>query len=1184
MAENQGSDLPGRLRQAASSFEGAVDPNLPPLAQRSQEASGLQEMVNYAADRLALLRLQNLRESLADVENILRSLKDELEVRRQEGRSVKLTEQLVWEAEQERARLLGQISAAVEVPGIYRERRRRYESEESFERITDPRTRITQNFARFRRPSEEEFTREDHQPVRERARLYRDEDYEDDRPYFYTRSQEGPSFELSSGGRNLRESKSPSRETPSWMSVRVERKTRTPQPPSELRLDGEGLSGRGFRRDRPKPQPLQLDRSAEARRTASPRPKPTAGLAWLERAAEKPTARPRILEPLDVTAEDLPAIPEDDELLLEDDRFLDLELEDEDLGELEVADLELDELEDFDLADLELDENELLALEDLDLGLDLDEAEADMVDEELAEPFLDDLDLELEDDLELVPAVEEAVDDLSQDYDELLAMVEEPQPELAEGEELDLGELDDLEDDYGLEAIDFEDDDESLDELGSLAEIDLDNLDFDALDLDELEADAAEMTEDVIVPEVTLEEPIELAPPAEVEEPMVEEPIELAPPAEVEEPMVEEAIELAPPAEVEEPMVEEAIELVPPAEVEEPIVEEAIELAPLAEVEEPIVEEAIELAPPAELEEPIVEEAIELAPLAEVEEPSVEEAIELAPPAEVEEPIVEEAIELAPPAEVEEPMVEEAIELAPPAEVEEPIVEEAIELAPPAEVEEPIVEEAIELAPPAEVEEPIVEEAIELAPPAEVEEPIVEEAIELAPPAEVEEPMVEEASELAPPAEVEEPIVEEAIELAPPAEVEEPIVEEAIELAPPAEVEEPLELSGPVELSGPADLFEGPDVVVTEPVVVAPAVTEVVAEEDLFAGPSSAEPLQSDDLFASSEPVALVSEGPASLDDGLLGGSGESLDGGDFFGGPATGPTSWLDETPIGAPSAELQSPVSEAEASPVAGTSLEDLIEGVAAEEAVAPPPPAAVEAPAPPQESGASAQERRRLVRLACDFDTSAYLEGRPVTVKLVDISLGGGKLRGPQSSFQRGQLIQVSNPLPEARVNEPVTARIVWMRPSRDEDGKYDIGLQFEESPEVLGKSWVITVLNKIGMQSKVFNQRKYTRAVANLPIEIDLKTKERTPGTALDIGLGGALLAVNRPLSPTTRFTLHMGPLGNHDKLELNCEVISSRHDEAGVGWTHSAKFAEISTTQTKLLGKYVVDLLKAGGSV
>lgn len=343
-----------------------------------------------------------------------------------------------------------------------------------------------------------------------------------------------------------------------------------------------------------------------------------------------------------------------------------------------------------------------------------------------------------------------------------------------------------------------------------------------------------------------------------------------------------------------------------------------------------------------------------------------------------------------------------------------------------------------------------------------------------------------------------------------------------------------------------------------------------------------------DDLFASSEPLAVI-DSPAASGDDLLGGSGESLElGGDFFSEAGPAITSWLDD-PLVEPNAPTVSPEQEAPvvAESEGGTSLEAAMEEVAAQEAISAPPPSAVEAPVaatPSFDGGASAQERRRLVRLACSYDTSAYLEGRPVSVKLVDISLGGGKLQGPASNFQRGQLIQVSNPLPEARVKDPVTARIVWLRPSRDEEGKFDIGLQFEESPEVLGKSWVITVLNKIGMQSKVFNQRKYTRAVANLPIEIDLKTKERHPGTALDIGLGGALLAVDRPLSPTTRFTLHMGPLGNHDKLELNCEVISSRHDEAGSGWTHSAKFAEISTTQTKLLGKYVVDLLKTGGSV
>ena len=907
---------------------------MPPLAQRSRETSGLQEMVNYAADRLALLRLQNLRESLADVEEILHSLKSELEVRRQDGRSVRLTEQLVWEAEQERARLLGQIAAAVDVPGIYRERRRRSDSEESFERAADPRTRVTQHFSRSRR-SVEDFTREDHSPVR-----YRDEDLEDDTPYYYSRPAESAEsrFELSSGGKTVRESKpARSSETPSWMSVRVERKTRTHQPAAELRLGD--LPARP-QVSRPKAPPFSLDRGdPPARKSPAPRAK-SEGLSWLSRATEKPAARARVFEPQDFTAEDLPAIPEDDELLLQDDAIFDLDLSDEDFdpGELDVGDFELDELGVVDYDNLDLDSDEdLLGLDDLDFDLLLDEDEAELVDEELAEPFLDDV--ELEDDLE--PGIAEAETHRADDPDDLLPMEEVAEPHT----DFELGELDEL-DELDLGEIDVEVSEEELD-LGELAGIDLDNLDFESLELDddlELLEPEEEVTEVVIEPPVELEEPIAVEPPAELEEPI-------------------------------------AIE--PPVELEEPI--------------------AVE--PPVELEEPIA-------------------------------------------------------------------------------------------------------------------------------------------------------------------------------------VEPPVELEAPQELSAPADLFEGPDQSVTEP-VVEELVTEVVSSgEDLFEGlPAEVQFAGGDDLFASGETVAVLEAAVSSGDD-LLGGSGESLElGGDFFADGGGTTTSWLDE-PIVESAAPLQSPIEEAPpVTEAPSTSLEAAIEEVAAEEAVAPPPPAAVEAPpAPSFDGGASAQERRRLVRLACSYDTSAYLEGRPVNVKLVDISLGGGKLQGPASNFQRGQLIQVSNPLPEARVNEPVTARIVWIRPSRDEEGRFDIGLQFEESPEVLGKSWVITVLNKIGMQSKVFNQRKYTRAAANLPIEIDLKTKERTPGTALDIGLGGALLAVDRPLSPTTRFTLHMGPLGNHDKLELSCEVISSRHDEGGAGWTHSAKFVEISTTQTKLLGKYVVDLLKTGGSV
>ena len=909
MSEYQGSDIPGWLRQAASSLEEVAHSDVPDLHRRSRESGGLRQLVDYAADRLALLRLQNLRESLADVEQVLQGLKQEQEIRRREGRSIRLTEQLIAQADQERTRILRQIASAVEIPGIYSERRRSRES--SMEGRSSTEEAITRNFAKFYRSGEERsWTPE--------PRYYRDEEFDEDPPYYYSRSLERRSREVEQSSREpsattLRSAASRERprstaDSASWLSVRVERKSRSSSSPAPLSL-GRGPTAPSQETPRAPAPGFSLARTQPI--PDSTRRRPTAASNRLEWLGSR-------VRPAEVTAEDLPAIEPDEELLFSDEDLQDLE-------NLDFGDEELDadvSLEDLDLSDIDLNDLDMdLDLEELDLedGLEdlsevdfdedewqadlLEPEEAELVDDELADPFLDDLDDELEEDLGLELEAEPEVDldalEYLDDDEELEADPTQLDVDL-EGLDLEADELDD---------IDFSD----LDlEEGDGEAIDIDLGDFDLDDLDDIDLDLAELEDETEI--VTL--------------------------------------------------TSEALE------------------------EEPIVLEA----PPVEVEEALGPPGLELVEL------------------------------------------------------------------------------------------------------------------------------------------------------------------------------EPTEATG---------FFEG--------------------------GPLEAAPsfLEGDELFASGELPALEVSAEASVEGDLLTGSVEALEpSGDFFSESFEGDNSWLDapvadsvdapewlKSPdegfpaIGeAPPLDSPDKVSALEEAPSA---LEEAIEAASVPGEVASPPPAAVEAP--PKPTGASAQERRKLVRLSCSYDLTAYVEGRPVPCKLMDISLGGGKLVGPDG-FQRGQLIQVSNPLPEAKTSDPVTARIVWMRPNRELAGKFDLGLQFEESPVALGKSWVITVINKISMSSKMFNQRKYTRAVANMPIEVVLITAERLPGTAIDLGLGGALLAVDRPMTPTTKITLHIGPLGNHDKLELRCEIISSRHDENGRGWTHSVKFNEISTTQTKLLGKYVVDLLKTGGSV
>ncbi len=671
-----------------------------------------------------------------------------------------------------------------------------------------------------------------------------------------------------------------------------------------------------------------------------------------------------------------------------------------------------------------------------------------------------------------------------------------------------------------LDADDFD--------LPSIEDLETPELDLDMLDLEEpvIEALEPEVIEEPVIealePEVIEEPVIEALEPEVIEEPV----IEALEPEVIEEPVIE-ALE---PEVIEEPVIE-ALE---PEVIEEPVIEalepEVIEEPVIEALEPELVEEpVIEALEPEVIEEPVIEalepEVIE-EPVIEALEPEVTEepVIEALEPEVTEEPVIE-ALE---PEVTEEPVIE-ALE---PEVIEEPVIE-ALE---PEVIEEPVIE-ALE---PEVTEEPVIE-ALE---PEVIEEPVIE-ALE---PEVIEEPVIEALE----PEVIEEPVIE-ALE---PEIIEEPVIE-ALE---PELIEEPV-----IDLLEPS--FEEPLIESLEPSVELPAL-EIGAEQDLFEGAANAlAPI--DDLFGGAAPSLDDLLGPADLPSADLV-SAQVSD--DLF--ATSGTSSELIDTPdwLLEPLAELVPPT-EAEAPTVVAAA--EVVEAPVVAEA-----PAKVEPAKPAYETGAV--ERRRLVRLSCDYAGSMYYEGRPIEGRIMDISLGGMKIRvnpGPKA----GQDVTVGNPMPDARTSDPVKAKIAWVRDARTGDGKVDVGLQFSEAPESLGRSWIIQVINKIGTQTRQINQRKYTRAIANLPVDIEIN-REKLKGTALDLGLGGALVATSRPFTPTTRFQMSVGPFGNHDVLDVRSEVVQSRHDEEKAEWQQSVKFIEMGPSQTKLLGKYVVDLLKSSGTV
>ena len=229
-------------------------------------------------------------------------------------------------------------------------------------------------------------------------------------------------------------------------------------------------------------------------------------------------------------------------------------------------------------------------------------------------------------------------------------------------------------------------------------------------------------------------------------------------------------------------------------------------------------------------------------------------------------------------------------------------------------------------------------------------------------------------------------------------------------------------------------------------------------------------------------------------------------------------------------------------------------------------------------PAEMRQVVSERRRLVRLSCEYDVNCYQGNQIFHATIRDISLGGMKIEVTKQ-LEQGSELEVSNPNPTAgKGDQRVTAQVRWFRVNNA--GKAEAGLQFVDPPEVLGRSWVVSLLNRVGMQSQVFNQRKYTRAVADFPVDVISNDGEVYEGRCVDLGLGGALVDSAPVFEEGDTLLFRCLSFGIHGKLEAKSKVVKVKEMTDDYG-SYALEFYDLDAATTKLLGRYVVDLLKLG---
>ena len=218
----------------------------------------------------------------------------------------------------------------------------------------------------------------------------------------------------------------------------------------------------------------------------------------------------------------------------------------------------------------------------------------------------------------------------------------------------------------------------------------------------------------------------------------------------------------------------------------------------------------------------------------------------------------------------------------------------------------------------------------------------------------------------------------------------------------------------------------------------------------------------------------------------------------------------------------------------------------------------------------------ERRDLVRIRCHYDVSYKFGEKKHQGQIVDMSLGGMKLRCFQPP-KLGDTVEVSYSIPAVDIqNQTVSCKVQWVR-SRERDFVQFVGLAYDASDDVLKNSWVKMVLKQLGFRpDKIFQRRKYVRAECFVPVRVVFQRVNVFEGRLYNLGIQGALVEGQNKLDVGELVELQIGPFEDLPNFHVIGEVAQQQkqHNNILLG----VKFSELSPEATKNLGLYLRHLL------
>ena len=229
-----------------------------------------------------------------------------------------------------------------------------------------------------------------------------------------------------------------------------------------------------------------------------------------------------------------------------------------------------------------------------------------------------------------------------------------------------------------------------------------------------------------------------------------------------------------------------------------------------------------------------------------------------------------------------------------------------------------------------------------------------------------------------------------------------------------------------------------------------------------------------------------------------------------------------------------------------------------------------------------GCTPEERRRLIRLRCDYQVQCTCRDQHFSARVVDIGLNGMRLFSEERLKTQSKL-QIDRPdsVPELEA-EQVLCQVRWCRKRRNSEG-YEAGVQYSDTEGNVKRSWVRFLLKELGFDERsIFTRRKAVRAEGQVPAQLSGDDGRSLAGIVVNLGVGGAFFEGVASYDSGSAIRIRLGVGDRGKSLELPGSVVTTRFHSETETYQSSIRFSELSGPQVRLLGDYIIQLLKDQG--